>query len=73
MKVVKMVNLNENFVIDKDGNRIGVFLDIKAYNLLIAELEELDDIRAYDAAKSANDEVISFDHAVKEIEQDHLK
>ena len=73
MEVVEMVNLNENFVIDKDGNKIGVFLDINAYNVLIAELEELDDIRAYDAAKSANDEVIPFDRAVKEIEQDHLK
>ena len=68
-----MINLNENFVIDKDGNRIGVFLDINAYNVLIAELEELDDIRAYDAAKSVNDEVVPFDRAVKEIEQDHLK
>lgn len=48
-----------------------MFLDIKAYNKLIAELEEFDDIRAYDAAKTANDDVIPFDHAVKEIEQDH--
>lgn len=68
-----MVNLNESFVIDKDGNKIGVFLDIKTYDALIAELEELDDIRAYDAAKATNDEVIPFDRAVKEIEQDRLK
>jgi hypothetical protein len=32
-----------------------VFLDIKSYNQMIEELEELDDIRAYDAAKASND------------------
>ncbi len=64
-----MIKLNENFVIDKDGNKIGVFLDISAYKQIIEELEELDEIRAYDAAKKSNDEEILFDHAINEIEK----
>ena len=31
-------------------------------------MEEIDDIRAYDAAKAEEDEIISFDQAVNEIE-----
>jgi hypothetical protein len=64
-----MIKLNENFVVDKDGNKIGVFMDISTYEQIIGELEELDEIRAYDAAKKSNDEEILFDHAIDEIEK----
>jgi hypothetical protein len=43
-----MVSKNENFVVDKDGHKIGVFLDIKTYEHLVDELDELEDIRAFD-------------------------
>ena len=33
-------------------------------------MEELESIRAYDAAKSSGDEAIPFDQAVREIERD---
>ncbi|MDB9493894.1 hypothetical protein PN441_15965 [Spirulina major CS-329] len=36
---------------------------------LLDELEELADIRAYDTAKQAPDEVISFEQAIREIER----
>lgn len=65
-----MVIMNENFVVDKEGHKIGVFLDIKTYEHLVGELEELEDIRAFDEAKSAKDEVIPFKQAVQEIERD---
>ncbi|MBM4289972.1 MAG: hypothetical protein FJ135_17835 [Deltaproteobacteria bacterium] len=61
--------LKENFIVDEQGNRIKVVLDIADYNRLLEELEELAAIRAYDAAKAAEDEVIPFEQAVAEIEQ----
>jgi PHD/YefM family antitoxin component YafN of YafNO toxin-antitoxin module len=59
----------EQYVVDKNGNRIGVILDIADYQQMLEELEELECIRAYDAAKASNDEIIPFAQAVAEIEQ----
>lgn len=41
----------EQFVIDKNGGRVGVLLDIKTYEKMLEDLEEPEDIRAYDQAK----------------------
>lgn len=59
----------EKFVVDEKGNRIGVFLDISDYQKLLAELEELESVRAYDIAKSSKDETIPFEKAISEIEK----
>ncbi len=64
-----MITLKENFVVDKNGHRIGVFLDIIDYRKVLDELEELESIRAYDAAKSSADKVVPFEQAVAEIGQ----
>lgn len=50
-------------------NPIGVVLDIADYRKLLEELEELESIRAYDAAKASGDEAIPLEQAVAEIEQ----
>jgi hypothetical protein len=64
-----MAKLKENYVIDDQGNHIGVVLDITDYRRLLEELEELESFRAYDAAKASADEPIAFEQAVAEIEQ----
>ena len=64
-----MPTLNEGYVVDEDGARVGVILPMEEYRKLMEELEELESIRAYDAAKSSGDEAIPFDQAVREIEQ----
>ena len=64
-----MGKFKENYVIDEQGNPIGVVLDIADYRNLLEELEELESIRAYDAAKALGDEAIPFEQAVAEIEQ----
>lgn len=40
------------------------------YQKILEELEELEAIRAYDLAKADNDEVIPFEQAIVEIEQE---
>jgi len=45
-------------------------MPIDQYNKLLEQLEDVDDIRAYDAAKAEDDEVIPFDQAVREIEEE---
>ena len=64
-----MITLHERFVIDGDGKRTAILLDIKEYNKLLKELEELESIRAFDVAKSSVDEAIPFEQAIAEIEK----
>lgn len=64
-----MITLHERFVIDEDGKRTAILLEIEEYNKLLEELEELESIRAFDSAKSSGDEAIPFEQAVAEIEK----
>ena len=63
-----MATFNENYLVDGQGQRIAVLIDIEQYQKMLDELEELESIRQYDAAKSAGDEAIPFDQAIEEIE-----
>ncbi len=64
-----MAKFKERYMVDEEGKRLGVILDIKHYRKILAELEELESIRAYDAAKASDDEAIPFEDALREIEQ----
>ena len=63
-----MLTLKERYVVDDQGNRVGVVLDISDYQKLLAEIEELEALRAYDAAKSSADQTLPFEQAITEIE-----
>ncbi len=65
-----MPALKERFLIDQQGNRLGVVIDIEDYRRVLEDLEELESIRAYDEAKASKDEIIPFDQAIREIERD---
>lgn len=58
----------EQFVVDQDGKRTAVLLDIETYSELVEAQEELEAIRAFDDAKASKDEAIPIAQAVKEIE-----
>lgn len=58
------------FVVDDNGEKKAVILDIAEYRKLLEEAEELEAIRAYDEAKAAGDEAIPFEQAISEIERD---
>jgi len=67
--VSDMINRKERYVVDERGNRVAVLLDLDEYRKLLEELEEMESIKAYDAAKTSDDEAIPFEQAVAEIEQ----
>ena len=67
------MTLNENFVVDAKGKKVSVLLPIKDYQKLLQELEELDDIKAYDKATNRKQEFIPLDKAIKEIEATRKK
>ena len=63
-RIGAMITLKERFIVDKNGQRVGVLLDIEDYRQLLEEVEELEAIRAYDAAKASGDEAIPLEQAL---------
>jgi hypothetical protein len=57
------------FIVNDTGEKTAVILDITEYRRLLEEAEELEAIRAYDAAQAAGDEAIPFEQAITEIER----
>ncbi|MBW7857854.1 MAG: hypothetical protein H3C43_06115 [Leptonema sp. (in: Bacteria)] len=64
-----MTQLKEKFLVDEKGQRVAVLLDISDYERLLDELDELDAIKAYDAAKASGEDSIPLEDALAEIER----
>ncbi len=58
----------ENYIIDEKGNKIAIQVPIKKYNKLIADSEELEEIKEYRKAKLHKGNAIPFEQAFTEIE-----
>lgn len=58
-----MIASREQYVTDGKGRRTQVILPLKAYKRMLVELEELECIRAYDAAKASGEKPVPFDAA----------
>lgn len=61
--------MRTQFVTDNNGNKLAVILPIKEYNKMVDGLEELEDIKLYDAAKKGEQEFIDAEQAFREIEE----
>jgi hypothetical protein len=57
-----MIALHPQFVTDERGTRLAVMLPAKEYDSLLEELEQAEDMIAYDQAKAAGGETIPWDH-----------
>lgn len=57
------------YVVDEEGKRTAVIVEIAEYRALLDAREELDCIRAYDAAKKSGERPVAFERAVEEIER----
>ncbi len=53
----------------RKGQKFSIVLDVKDYEKLLGDLDELDSIRAYDAAKQSGETPVPYDQAVREIER----
>ncbi len=62
-----MVTVHPQYVVDEQQHPKAVILPLEEWRRVVEELEELDDIRAYDAAKTDSQDAIPFEQAVKEI------
>jgi len=62
-----MITVREEYLVDEAGNRKAVVLSLAEWQQIKEELEELDDIRAYDEAKRHPSEPAPFERAMVEI------
>ena len=56
------------FIKNKKGQKVSVVLDIREYEKLIEDAEELEAIRAYDSAKEAGGIPIPYEQVLRRIE-----
>ena len=61
--------MSTQFVTDNHGNKLAVILPIQEYNKMLDDLEELEDIKLYDAAKKGKQEFVDAEEAFKEMEK----
>ena len=57
----------EQFVTDENGVRVAVVLDIKEYEELLDDLEDLQSVREYEEAKASGETPIPLQQALDEI------
>jgi PHD/YefM family antitoxin component YafN of YafNO toxin-antitoxin module len=64
-------------VIDDNGERVGVILDVREYERLMEALEDLADLRAADETLEAiargEEELLPLDEAVQEMEEERSR
>ena len=57
------------FVVDENGARVAVVLEMREYEKILQDMEELEAMRAFDSAIADPGEAVPFSQAVREIEQ----
>jgi hypothetical protein len=58
--------LSTTFITDGKGRKLSAILPIKQYQLFLEDLEELEDIRAYDKAKAKKEKPIPLRDAIQQ-------
>jgi len=64
-----MITIHPKYVIDENDKKSAVLLPVAEWERVVEDLEELDDIRAYDAVKSIPQDSVPFEQAVREIQE----
>jgi hypothetical protein len=57
------------FLTNEKGEKVAVVIGIEEYEKLLEELEDLEDIRAYDEAIASGETPIPFEVAIAEIKR----
>jgi len=61
--------LHPKFVVDEQQKKKEVLLPYEEWERIVEAMEEMDDIRAYDKAKSRPSDPVTFNDVVKKIQE----
>ncbi|MEO7924532.1 MAG: hypothetical protein ABIR30_12700 [Chitinophagaceae bacterium] len=59
------------YITDKKGKKLSVVISIAQYKQMLENLEELEDIRLYDAVKARKEKSIPFDQYLQRRRKKH--
>jgi hypothetical protein len=59
-----MQTISEQYIVDAQGQRLSVVVEFDYYQKLLARLEALEEIYAFDLAEESQDEAIPFVQAI---------
>jgi hypothetical protein len=59
------MSLHPQYITDKKGKKTAVILSVKEYKHVIAELEDLHDLRMYDEGKMCEEPPMPFEEYLK--------
>lgn len=62
-----MFTVHPEFIMDEKAEKKAVILPFAEWQHLMEEVEELEDIRAYDRAKLLKEDALPFEDAVRQI------
>ncbi len=66
--------MEARYIVDENGKRVGIILDIKEYERMVEKLEDVEDARAADEVRAAvargEDEFIPYEQAMREIREE---
>jgi hypothetical protein len=68
-----MLKVHPQYITDSTGKKLSVVLPLDEFETIMEDLEELNDIRLYDEAKSDTEPSVPIDEAFKMIEEARLK
>lgn len=68
-----MISLHPKYITDNTGKKISAIIPINEFSSLIEQLEELEDIRLYDASKNDNEPALSKDKAMEMLKKERKK
>jgi len=60
--------MENQYILDTNGRKISIILPIREYENMMKQLEELEDIKAFDEAMKNEAEEISIHETFREIE-----
>ncbi len=66
-----MVAVHPEYVVDENQRRKSVILPFEEWERIIEDLEELDEIRAFDKAKTEPQDAVPLEQAVDEIREEY--
>jgi PHD/YefM family antitoxin component YafN of YafNO toxin-antitoxin module len=59
------------FITDKKGKKLSVVISVTEYKKMLEELEELEDIKQYDAVKARKEQSIPFSQYLQQRRKKH--
>ncbi|MBL7644892.1 MAG: hypothetical protein JNK74_01765 [Candidatus Hydrogenedentes bacterium] len=66
-----MIPLHPQYIVDESHARRSIILPLGEWEKVLDDLEELDDIRDYDAAMTEPGEPLSFEQVAREIREQY--